>query len=178
MSLTTDDFAFFDPGPLSDGVIDVMLKEREPANPQHSYVPQYHFWITLHGSADRAGALRLRVGTPKQLFFPGHIGYEVDPAHRGRHFAERSCRLILPVVSAHHLSSVVLTCRPDNLASRRTMERLGAKLLGQFEVPPTHEMYPKYVRKEGAGAPILRYEWRLLETLPIHLDEGDHASRA
>ena len=153
------DFDFLELDPSTDGELTLVLKERELANPEHFYVPQYHFWITRHESLDKVGAIRLRVGTAEQLFFPGHIGYDVDPAHRGSHIAEKACRILAPLVLAHGLSTAILTCRPDNNASRRTIERLGGKLLGQFEVPPAHEMYPKYV-KDG-GAPILRFEWRV-----------------
>lgn len=172
-----------DLGVLTDGEIDLVAREREPANPEKGYVPQYHFWITLRGSPARIGALRFRVGTAEQLFFPGHLGYEVDLPHQGKHFAEKACHLVAPLVQAHGLRTVVLTCRPDNGASRRTIERLGGRLLGQFEVPPNHEMYPKYAKDGGTGgAPILRFEWTLPETTPRRVasepTEGrHHASR-
>ena len=152
-------FEFPELDPSTDSEIDLVLKEWEPANLEKGHVLSYHFWIVPHGSAGRVGALRFRVGTVEHLFFLGHIGYEVDPPFRGNHFAERACRIAAPLVMAHGLSSVILTCRPDNRASRRTIERLGAKLLGQFEVPPTHEMYPEYAR--DGGAPILRFEWEI-----------------
>lgn len=157
-------FEFPELDPSTDSEIDLVLKEWEPANLEKGYVLSYHFWIVPHGSAGRVGALRFRVGTVEHLFFLGHIGYEVDPPFRGNHFAERACRIAAPLVMAHGLSSVILTCRPDNMASRRTIERLGAKLLGQFEVPPTHELYPMYAR-EG-WAPILRFEWGIANPAP------------
>ena len=160
------DFKFLDLTPSSDGTIDLVLEKLEPGDPVNGHVPQYHFGIARHGVPGNVGTIRFRVGTAEQLPFPGHIGYEVDPSHRGNHYAEKACRILAPLVRAHGFSSVLLTCRPDNLASRRTMERLGARLLGQFEVPATHEMYPKYA-KDG-GAPILRFEWRV----------EDHAPRA
>ena len=152
-------FEFREVQTSSDGEIDLVLERREPAHPERGDLPCYHFRITPHGSSERVGLLRLRVGSEEELFFPGHIGYEVDPPFRGHHYAEKAVRLVLPVARAQGFQSVVVTCRPDNLASRRTLERLGARPLGEFEVPRTHEMYPKYVRHGGAaGAPILRYE--------------------
>jgi len=48
----------------------------------------------------------------------------------------------------------VITCDPQNVASVRTCERLGATLIGIFDVPEDHPMYQKGRRR------VSRYEWR------------------
>ena len=41
------------------------------------------------------------------------------------------------------MSRLWITCNPDNLASRRTCERLGAKLVETVPIPKTHTFYQR-----------------------------------
>jgi predicted acetyltransferase len=64
----------------------------------------------------------------------------------------QACHAIAPFVRSIY-RSVTITCDPDNLASRRTIERLGAKFVDEVAVPP-HD--PHYQR----GSRIKRrYRW-------------------
>jgi predicted acetyltransferase len=151
-------FQFQSFGVLSDGVIDLVVEREEPADPARQHVPCYHFGIRLHGAASSIGRISLRVGrveaTPS-LLTSGQVGYGIDEAHRGHAFALRACRLLRPVALAHGLTCLVITCAPVNVASRRTCERLGAILIGTFEVPPDRPMY-----QDGRRV-VCRYEWSL-----------------
>ncbi len=119
-------------------------------------VPQYHFWMRLGempiGVAPPvtiAGGLGLRVGTtPAIEMYYGHIGYNVYPPARGHHYAERSCRLLLPLARAHGLEVLWITCNPDNFASRRTCERLGMTLVDIVSVPETDPLYARGDREK------------------------------
>jgi tagatose 1,6-diphosphate aldolase len=85
------------------------------------------------------GGMGVRVGTTPEIeMFSGNIGYHVYPAARGRRFAERACRLVLPLLRRHGLNHIWITCNPDNHASRRTCERLGAKLIDTVTIPKEH----------------------------------------
>jgi tagatose 1,6-diphosphate aldolase len=75
----------------------------------------------------------------------GHIGYNVFPPARGRHLAERACRLVLPLARAYGMRELWITCNPENVASRRTCERLGATLMEVVDLP---EGFPLYQRGE------------------------------
>jgi predicted acetyltransferase len=149
------EFEFLDPGVLSDGGLDVVVEKTEPADPGRGYVPAYHFALAVHGSKEKVGEIRLRVGNVPSLEISGHVGYGVDEAHRGHGYAARACRLIAPVALAHGLDRLIITCDPANVASRKTCERLGAALVGEFDVPPDHPMF-----KEGRRR-VLRYVWTL-----------------
>ncbi len=131
---------------------------RSPSDPKRNLVPAYHFWMRwrdeVTGRYRMAGGISLRVGNSRDLEqFAGHIGYHVYPPARGRHFAERAARLLVPLVHFHGLSPVWITCNPDNGASRRTCERLGASYLETVDVPITH---PFYGRGEFQKC---RYRW-------------------
>ena len=88
------------------------------------------------------GSISLRIGHSLNLDrYLGHIGYHVLPPARGHHFAERACRLILPLARAHGHEHLWITCNPDNLASRRTCERLGARYVDVVNVPKDNSLY-------------------------------------
>lgn len=107
--------------------------------------PGYYFWLRLLPShrpiVPIAGTLSLRVGDDEELIrYWGHIGYGVFPPARGRHYAERACRLVLPLARRHGLRELWITCNPDNAASRRTCERLGATLIETVDIPADHPL--------------------------------------
>jgi tagatose 1,6-diphosphate aldolase len=125
----------------------------EPPDPSRQRVPTYHFWMRLHPDSDPAvpiaGTISLRIGnTPDiQLYF-GHIGYGVYAPARGRHYAERACRLLLPLARLHGLDPLWVTTDPDNAPSRRTCERLGGKMVEIVDLPPDHILHQRgQVRK-------------------------------
>lgn len=131
-------------------------------------VPSYHLWMRLrrvtraelgdrplprwgedHPPIEIAGGVGLRVGQTFDLeMYLGHIGYNVYPAARGHHYAERSCRLLLNLARAHRMPRLWITCNPDNWASRRTCERLGCSLANIVPVPPGHLLYQRGDREK------------------------------
>ena len=116
-------------------------------------VPQYHYWMRVRAESWRApgspsirvvGAIGLRIGSTAQIrLYYGNVGYHVYPPARGRHYAERACRLLLPLARLHRLRRLWITCNPDNAASRRTCERLGAACVETVAVPPDNPLYAR-----------------------------------
>jgi predicted acetyltransferase len=134
------EFRFLDPGVLRDSELDLVLVETKPGDPSREWLPGYLFEMRVGGR--RAGGLNLRVGnTRKIVMYAGHIGYAVEPEHRGHHYAERACRLILPLAKAHGLDTIWITCNPDNMPSRRTCERLGAEMVEIVPLPEGDDQY-------------------------------------
>ncbi len=124
------------------------------AVPEQGIVPSYHFWMRLHDQPlpaplRIAGVIALRIGQSRDLeYYIGHIGYHVYPAARGHHYAERASRLLLPLARAHGLKTLWITCNPDNFPSRRTCERLGAKLVEVVPLPKEHLLYVRGERQK------------------------------
>jgi predicted acetyltransferase len=112
--------------------------------------PSYHFWMKLTGGpVVIAGGIGFRIGkSPDLISVVGHLGYNVYPPARGHHLAERSCRLLFPLARRHGFASVWITCNPDNIASRRTCERLGGVLIDIVPVPPDNELYDRGDREK------------------------------
>jgi len=130
---------------------------RQSGEPATGRVPAYHFWMLVPrgvaGSGEPpiriAGGIGLRIGNnPEIEMFSGNIGYHVYPPARGRHYAERACRLLLPLCRRHGLKTLWITCNPDNRASRRTCERLGMEMVGIVPVPEGDSLYARGDREK------------------------------
>lgn len=115
-------------------------------------VPYYHFQIlTLEGV--EAGHINFRVGDTEHVCrYAGHVGYAIHPPFRGRSLALHACLALAPWVR-HFYEAVLLTCDPDNAASRRTIERLGGEFIDEVSVPPAD---PQYARGSRCKR---RYRW-------------------
>ena len=90
-------------------------------------VPSSYRWIL---DADRVvGTLALRHGlNPALLIVGGHIGYAVEPGSRRRGVATAAVRLALSMAAARGIDPLLITCDPDNMASARTIEKVGGVL--------------------------------------------------
>jgi tagatose 1,6-diphosphate aldolase len=129
---------------------------RANPDPSRSISPGYTFWMRIRPTPSAAqlpitmaGSISLRLGHNENLdLYLGHIGYHVLPPARGRHLAERACRLLLPLARAHGHRHLWITCNPDNLASRRTCERLGAALIDIVQVPKDNPLYSQGDRQK------------------------------
>jgi tagatose 1,6-diphosphate aldolase len=127
-------------GPFRDGELEVVFVRLDPENPAKGWCPAYHFDMRVDGA--HAGRISLRVGWTHFLdHFAGHIGYRVDAAHRGRHFAARSVRLLLPFARELGFERIWITCDPSNIASRRSCELAGATFVEIVDLPVDCDMY-------------------------------------
>jgi predicted acetyltransferase len=142
-------FEFNNPGKLIDGDLELILIHKYPGNHAIGHVPTYQFKMTHVGQHTEIGHINLRIGTTDHIvMYAGHIGYGVHPEYRGRRYAARACRLLLPLARSHGLKTLWITCNPENLASRRTCELAGAELVEIVELPPGNEMYRRGERKK------------------------------
>jgi predicted acetyltransferase len=143
------DFQFFDPGELHANGVILQLESTEPADPAKNWVPCYVFHIVSAKTGDRAGEIRLRIGDTEHLrLYCGHVGYRVSPEFRGRHYAEHSLRLVMPLARRHGLDELWITCNPDNAASRLTAVRAGAEFIEIVDLPPRLDMHEKGDRQK------------------------------
>src|SRR5258708_40204592 len=69
----------------------------------------------------------------------GHVGYSVVPWKRGRGYATRALRLLLPQAGEEGLAYIELTTDSDNIASRRVIEANGGKLIERFRKPAAYD---------------------------------------
>jgi predicted acetyltransferase len=121
-------------------------------DPKRGQAPYYYFWMHLREPSppiEIAGSVSLRIGDSLDLQqYVGNIGYNVYPPARGRHYAERASRLILTLARAHGMQRLWITCNPENWASRRTCERLGAAMIDIVAVPSDHPLHQRGEREK------------------------------
>lgn len=139
-------FEHKDTGDLTDGEIRLCCTRHTDYDLKRRFVPAYFFDICL-ADGTRAGTCDLRIGHNRRLYLGGNIGYTVFPPFRGHHYARKACRLLFRLAAAHGLEYVIVTCKPDNLPSRRTLEGLPGRLLETVVIPGESDMYEKGYRE-------------------------------
>jgi predicted acetyltransferase len=152
------------PGEPSDTEFKLQLNRFE-LHPAH-HVPTYQFDM-VHLSTNKVlGNIRLSIGsTPHIEHYAGHIGYGVLPQHRGHHYAARAVRLLIPLAQQLSLNPLWITCDPENISSRRTLELAGAQLIEIIDVPSDCIIYQRgHLRK-------CRY--RLFPGIPPEIDRSE-----
>lgn len=129
------------------------VNDKKHPDPRLGPYLSYHFWLYIRTpqvcDIPIAGALGLRLGHDTNLeLYLGHLGYHVLPPARGHHYAERACRLVLPLARRHGFKELWITTNPDNTPSRRTIENLGAEWVDLVDVPPENPLYAQGDRQK------------------------------
>lgn len=129
-----------------------------PADPANSKVLTEHYVIVEKRSGEIAGSIRLRLADTDDIrLYAGHIGYRVEESFRGHHYAAYACLEVKPIAIRHGFAEVWITCNPDNWPSRRTCERIGAKLIEVVDLPEDNDMYLRKGERQKC-----RYRWQLV----------------
>lgn len=109
----------------TDGVIDLVPVHEAPPERELGFGHERVWRITEHGKRKEIGRISYRDGESLGVYYYGHIGYHIDAPWRGHHYARLACELIKDEIRRGGKSSVVITCDPDNIPSRKTCEELG-----------------------------------------------------
>ena len=137
----------------TDGVIDLIPIHFTPPDPAMGFGREQIWRITLHDHRREIGQISYRDGESPCVYYYGHIGYHIDAPWRGHHYATRACRLIRDEIRRSGKSSVVITCDPDNIPSRKTCERLGC-------LPERTVRVPHEIREQHEIGPVKsRFIW-------------------
>lgn len=130
--------AFVELPELREGNMTLVCAEKQPEIPEKKYVPAYRFYVMVDGH--KVGRVDLRLGYPEVLFFSGQIGYYIDEAYRGRGYAVRACKLLRKVMQAQGMERAYISNAAENAASRRVCEKLEARHVGLYQLPPGHDL--------------------------------------
>jgi predicted acetyltransferase len=123
------------------------LVEAQPADPARGRVATSCFAIIVDGTA--VGRIVLRHGDDDELRrYAGQVGYAIDPDHRGLGHAAAALVALRPVARAAGFAELWITCTPDNIASRRTLEKAGATLIETVDLPRHSDMYARGARRK------------------------------
>ena len=126
-----------DPKEILGAHFRLVLAEKRPAEPAKGFVPMYIWDIKPLNGDEKMGELKLKVGDLPE--YTGHIGYRVFPDFRGQRVAAQACRMIIPLARQLGINPLRITCREENIASRRSAERAGATFAGMVEMPEGYE---------------------------------------
>ena len=97
------------------------------------YVPEMDRYV---------GRCEYREETGRDLWFYGHIGYVIYPPYRGENFAYRACLEMFAYLKKRKgLDEFVITCNPDNIASKKTIEKMNFEFIKTVDVDKDHELY-------------------------------------
>ncbi|MEQ1824177.1 MAG: GNAT family N-acetyltransferase [Fimbriimonadaceae bacterium] len=148
------------PNNLAFGEISLRFDRLFPAFPEQGLVPYYHFKV-VNQHEMVVGHVNLRVGDTDHITqIAGHIGYTIIERFRGNGYAYQGCMALAPFAKTL-FEHVIITCNPDNWASIKTIERLGARYLETIEVPKHDRAYA------GGALRKRRYEWKLTCLEPL-----------
>ena len=132
-------FPFLNTDFLKNDEISLRLVRTAEADPAKGWSPAYHFAI-CDARGNEVGNCDLRIGHTQNLYYGGNIGYRVAEPYRGHHYAGKACRLLFELAKKHDLGYVTITCNPDNMASRKTCEYVGGRLLEIAPLPEDNDM--------------------------------------
>lgn len=145
---------------MRDDDLTLRLAAKVPPDHKKGWVPFYNFEMVHSGEGTVMGRINLRIGnTENLLLYAGHIGFAVLEPFRGRHYAARSCRLLIPLIQHHRLDPAWLTCNVDNEPSKRTMELIGAVYVETVKMPDDYPYAPDYPLDSRRKR---RYRWDVL----------------
>ncbi len=140
---------FLEPGILRDGELELVLQRTYKGSRSLGLAPNYAFTMVHTQSGAHMGGIDLRLSHDHYItHYAGHIGYGVERAFRGQHYAARACCLLFPLAAQHGLSPLWITCNPDNLASRKTCEYAGATLVETVAVPRESDIFRRGEREK------------------------------
>ena len=125
--------------------VSLRLTGEAPGTPDGTRMRTVYYDILAYGA--RVGVCELRPETTWTTRLNGQAAYTVYPLCRGHRYAAKALRLLCCEARKLGLDSLTVTCRPENAASRRTLELAGAVLEAVEPVPAGHPLHRSGVRE-------------------------------
>jgi predicted acetyltransferase len=72
----------------------------------------------------------------------GHLGYSVVPWRHNRGYATQALTMMLPEARRVGLTKLYAVCKPDNVASHRVLEKVGA-VMTEERIFPDYNPEPR-----------------------------------
>lgn len=142
---------------LIDKELRLTFSQKDYCSAPDDNIPVYTFKMTDINSSQEMGGINLRVGITENIeLYRGNIGFTVFESFRGHHYAGKSCLLLIPFLKTFDFRSIWLRCNTDNIASKKTLEYIGAIYVDTTiiaEDSPYMGFCPPDARRK------LRYRW-------------------
>ncbi len=118
---------------IQGDVLDLKILCKKAGN--STEIPYYWYDIVLKETEQSIGKISIRIGHNYHSYYNGNIGYEVDKEFRGHGYSYIATKMVTDVARHHGMKKLILTCDRDNIASYKTIEKLGA-VLKEIVLPP------------------------------------------
>lgn len=144
---------------LANDEIRLVPKSRDEPNNEKGHAPRYGFSI-IHIQDNRdIGVVYLAIHpeSSRGQYLAGHLSYGVDRRYKGHYYAAQACILMKPVALAHGLRRLFIGSGNDNIASRKTILKLGARPITRDDVPDDSVLAELRTNKVGM------FVWNLAE---------------
>lgn len=123
---------------LTDNIIDLKMTLKLNGNN-----PACYYQIFEHNTNNLIGYCGVRFGENEELYYLGNIEYEILNEYRGNNYAVKASILLKQIADALNIKDLKITCNPDNIASVKTIEKLGCKFIEIAKIPKGHKLYKK-----------------------------------
>ena len=128
-------FQFLEFNDLKDNEIKLVLKSQDYPDYEKGILPRYGFSIIHINDNKDIGVVYFAIDTTRRQYLRGHLSYGVSPDYSGHNYAMKACKLIKQVALAHGFQRLFIGSGYDNIASRKTIEKLGATHITVNDVP-------------------------------------------
>ena len=127
------------------GALTLRQTGETPGSPDGSRMHTLYYDIVADGT--RVGTCELRPETTWTTSLSGQVAYTIFPPYRGHHYAAQALAMLCAKAKSFGMDGLTVTCRPENAASRRTLELAGAVYEKTASVPPEHPLYRSGIKE-------------------------------
>lgn len=125
-------------------VVDLVEEGKHQPSSYNDFATTIQYGIHLHNTYTKVGKCDLRVGKNEALYYAGNIGYHIQTPYRGNHYAFEACLILFQIAkNDYHMEELIITCSPENIASKKTCQKLGGNLIETTPVPEDHWLYKR-----------------------------------
>ena len=146
-------FHFLEYNNLKDSEIKLVLKSQDQPDYENGILPRYGFSIIHIKDNKDIGVVYFAVDNTRRQYLRGHLSYGVSPAYAGNNYAMKACKLVKQVALAHGFKNLFIGSGYENIASRKTIEKLGAIPITINDVPDDE------ILKELQAEKVDMYVW-------------------
>lgn len=119
--------------------MELLLDEFVKEDLQPGFTPYFIYQMIVAGA--EVGTLVFRTGSDTEHYYDGHIAYTVEEAYRGHHYAYQGCLLLKEEIRKMGYDHVLITCDPNNVASRKTILKLGGTYMETVPIPKAQRKF-------------------------------------
>ncbi len=128
-------------------VVDLKIVEKRPEDKEKGYCPMYIWHVMKDNQV--VGEVLFRIGFNENIYYGGNIGITIFEEYRGNRYAGFASKMLLKVAKKHNIKEIYVTCNPDNIASKKTIEtNINCQFVERALIPKHNDQYEKGMREK------------------------------